>query len=179
MLYEYDADGTLAGKRLRYRYTDREDFIHYEYAPGGALLRVTARNGNTEWVYDAEGRLNRETEFDDDGMVCEKLEILYDETHRRRESLQYAGEGNETPIRTVYEYNAGGQLIGWTKFDPAGNAVFRYRERYLAELASYDANGKPFWGVFETALQDEYELYVKCNIADLLPRAWRKGVPLS
>lgn len=195
LLCEYDEDGTLAGKRLRYRYTDREDFIHYEYAPGGALLRVTARNGNTEWVYDAEGRLNRETEFDDDGMVCEKLEILYDETNRRRESLQYAGEGNETPIRTVYEYNAGGQLIGWTKFDPAGNAVFRYRERYrpetagsgeaalqgsaeydengnLAELASYDANGKPFRGVFETASKDEYELYAKCNIADLLPCAW-------
>lgn len=195
LLCEYDEDGTLAGKRLRYRYTDREDFIHYEYAPGGALLRVTARNGNTEWVYDAEGRLNRETEFDDDGMVCEKLEILYDETHRRRESLQYAGEGNETPIRTVYEYNAGGQLIGWTKFDSAGNAVFRYRERYqpetagsgeaalqgsaeydengnLAELASYDANGKPFRGVFETASKDEYELYAKCNIADLLPCAW-------
>lgn len=193
LLYEYDEDGTLAGKRLRY--TDREDFVHYEYAPGGALLRVTVRNGNTEWVYDAEGRLNRETEFDDDGMVCEKLEILYDETHRRRESLQYAGEGNETPIRTVYEYNAGGQLIGWTKFEPAGNAVFRYRERYqpetagsgeaalqgsaeydengnLAELASYDANGKPFRGVFETASKDEYELYAKCNIADLLPCAW-------
>ena len=193
LLYEYDEDGTLAGKRLRY--TDREDFVHYEYAPGGALLRVTVRNGNTEWVYDAEGRLNRETEFDDDGMVCEKLEILYDETHRRRESLQYAGEGNETPIRTVYEYNAGGQLIGWTKFEPAGNAVFRYRERYqpetagsgeaalqgsaeydengnLAELASYDANGKPFRGVFETASKEEYELYAKCNIADLLPCAW-------
>ena len=193
LLYEYDEDGTLAGKRLRY--TDREDFVHYEYAPGGALLRVTVRNGNTEWVYDAEGRLNRETEFDDDGMVCEKLEILYDETHRRRESLQYAGEGNETPIRTVYEYNAGGQLIGWTKFEPAGNAVFRYRERYQPEtagsgeaalqgsaeydangnltgLTSYDANGKSFRGVFETASKDEYELYAKCNIADLLPCAW-------
>ena len=123
---------------------------------GGALLRVTARNGNTEWVYDAEGRLNRETEFDDDGMVCEKLEILYDETHRRRESLQYAGEGNETPIRTVYEYNAGGQLIGWTKFDPAGNAVFRYRDRYQPETA----------GSGEAALQGSCLLYTSPSPRD-------------
>ena len=194
LLYEYDEDGTLAGKRLRYRYTDREDFIHYEYAPGGALLRVTVRNGNTEWVYDAEGRLNRETEFDNDGTVAERWEFLYGADHKKKESLYYAAD-EATPIRTVYEYNAGGELIGWTKFDPAGNAVFRYRDRYQPEtagsgeaalpgsaeydangnltgLTSYDANGKSFRGVFETASKDEYELYAKCNIADLLPCAW-------
>ena len=200
LLYEYDADGTLAGKKLQY--TDREDFAHYEYAPDGLLLRVTIREGDRTCIYGADGRLERETEFDDDGTVSERLEFLYDADHRKRESLHYAGEEDETPIRTVYEYDSSGELTGWTKFDSAGNAVFRYQDRYqpemagsgeaalqgsaeydengnLTELASYDANGKPFWGVFETALQDEYELYAKCNIADLLPRAWRKGVPLS
>ena len=192
ILYEYAEDGTKISKRLQY--AENEDFVYYEYDRGGALLRVTARNGSTEWVYDAEGRLNRETEFDNDGTVAERWEFLYGADHKKKESLYYAAD-EATPIRTVYEYNAGGELIGWTKFDPAGNAVFRYRDRYQPEtagsgeaalpgsaeydangnltgLTSYDANGKPFRGVFETASKDEYELYAKCNIADLLPCAW-------
>jgi len=192
ILYEYAEDGTKISKRLQY--TENEDFVYYEYDQGGALFRVTARNGNTEWVYDAEGRLNRETEFDNDGTVAERWEFLYGADHKKKESLYYAAD-EATPIRTVYEYNASGEQIGWTRFDSAGNAVSQYRDRYQPEtadsgeaalpgsaeydengnltgLTSYDANGKSFRGVFRTASKDEYELYAKCNIADLIPCAW-------
>ena len=54
-------------------------------------------------------------------------------------------------------------LPGSAEYDENGN---------LTGLTSYDANGKSFRGVFRTASKDEYELYAKCNIADLIPCAW-------
>ncbi|MCD7818784.1 MAG: hypothetical protein LUH07_07005 [Lachnospiraceae bacterium] len=136
---EYDDNENLTGMEYGYCYTDETELYEavYEYDDNKNLLNIysCASSGEvasyTEFEYDEEGTLIKETWYDSNADESAEyiIEYEYDENGNCIQRLFYES-GYEVPYEYYYEYDEDGHLIRSSK--NGGSADYTY---------TYDENG--------------------------------------
>jgi hypothetical protein len=97
-------------------------------------------------VYDKNGNVTEETEYNKDGSIKRKETNKYNANKDKTEEVVFDGK-DKTTRKTTFFYNSGGQKIGEIEYDGSGKIVKQSMITYNAngfktEKKTYDANKK-------------------------------------
>jgi hypothetical protein len=97
-------------------------------------------------VYDKNGNVTEETEYNKDGTIKRKVTNKYNVNKDKAEEVVFDGK-DKTTRKTTFYYNANGQKIGEIEYDGAGKILKQSMITYNAngfktEKKTYDANKK-------------------------------------
>lgn len=97
-------------------------------------------------VYDKNGNVAEETEYNKDGTIKRKETNKYNTNKDKTEEVVFDGK-DKTTHKTTFFYNSGGQKIGEIEYDGAGKILKQSMITYNAngfktEKKTYDANKK-------------------------------------
>lgn len=126
--------GNLFGKVKSLRYTaylakDRFGVIEKQGVSG-----VPGKDGNFLWVFNQQGYVTEESNFNLDGSLKEKTIIKYDERGNKLELLEYNSEG-ELNVRQLYEIDERDNMIE-LRFNASGTSL----DSVLVNKFIYDEN---------------------------------------
>jgi hypothetical protein len=97
-------------------------------------------------VYDKNGNVTEETEYNKDGSIKRKETNKYNANKDKTEEMVFDGK-DKTTHKTTFFYNSGGQKIGEIEYDGDGKILKQSMIIYNAngfktEKKTYDANKK-------------------------------------
>lgn len=101
---------------------------------------------DTYTVYDKDGKVIEETNYNKEGAVKDKKSYKYDAQKNKIEESDFEGKSNETK-KTTYTYNANNDKVSEIEYDASGNIkkqiTYTYDSNgFKKDKKTYDANKK-------------------------------------
>lgn len=173
---------------------DEAAYAFFKYDEKGTLVEKKYKYNGFLLSFDKNMRLISKLEYDENDQLIEEKRINYNSFSQKQNIYVLYPDGH-TKYVLEYFYDERFNQKGWMKLDSEGKVLFKYTNRYMnasvgsdtsvlqssaeydangimQSFSTYDINGNAVKGIFSSATRDKYNIFMKCNIFDLIPEAW-------